>query len=67
MPSIIEQKIESFTCIYGESPIIKYKEYNFMKHEYRSGKILEYIINSNELIKKYIIKQKIKMEVLLKL
>ena len=25
-----------------------------MKHEYRSGKILEYIINSNELIKKYI-------------
>lgn len=54
LPSIIEPHIELFNSIEGQSHVVTYKEYKFMKHEYRSGVILEWIINSNELLKQNI-------------
>jgi HD superfamily phosphohydrolase len=44
LPSIIEPTLKSLSCV-------KYKKNQFMKHEYRSGKILESIIHENELLK----------------
>ena len=56
LPSNIKlnKEIESLPLVFGNKPIIKYKEYPFMKHEYRSGKILEWIIHSNDLLRKNI-------------
>ena len=34
LPSIIEPQIESFNCINGQSHVVTYKEYKFMKHEF---------------------------------
>jgi HD superfamily phosphohydrolase len=55
LPLIIKPEIEpvpvtSKLNMERSNTVIRYKKHKFKKHEYRSGKILEFIIKSNELL-----------------